>query len=159
LELRHRNVGVTDVGQRKDERSEGRPGLRGEPKLVDDVFSDAVLVVVDVDAVEHVVVEVEVVWAIAGLLARDHVDNEYDLVQVFPAPEGVDVGSVRRWVQGDQRRLPVAGGPGDSSTGGDHECHRQSGHGTQYLLLLTHLSLRSGYMPIDMTSRASERRR
>src|SRR5262249_33761224 len=63
------------------------------------------------------------------------------------------------WVQGDQRRLPVAGGPGDSSTRGDHECHRQSGNDAQYPLLLTHLSLQPGYMPVDMTSRASERRR
>ena len=34
------------------------------------------------------------------------------LLGILPAPEGIDVGDVRRRIEGDQRRLPVTGRPG-----------------------------------------------
>ena len=53
-----------------------RPVFRLEAKFIDDVPRAAALVVVDVDRVEHVVVEVEVVGTVGRILARIYVHDE-----------------------------------------------------------------------------------
>ncbi len=64
-----------------------------EAELVDDV-RPTVAVVVDVDAVEHVVAELEEVRATCGILERDVVGDECDGVGTIGAHEGVGVRRV-----------------------------------------------------------------
>jgi len=127
LERSYRDVRVTDVGEGKVQRPEGGPCLCREPELVDDVLGDAILIVIDFDAVEDGVIEVEVVRAIAGLLARDHIGDEHHLTRILPAPEKVHVGVVRRRIQRDQRRLAVTGRPGarDDAREGHQQRHER----------------------------------
>ncbi len=105
-----RNARIADVGEGKFELAEKRPVLGFEAKLVDDVFRPAVEVVIDVEAVEHLVVEVEIVRPVGGILAGDDVHDEDGFSRILPAPKRVGVGVVRRGIERDQRRFAMARG-------------------------------------------------
>ena len=102
------------VAQRRD-----RPGVveervrvprRGrEPELVADVVL-AVSVVVDLDLVEHGVVEAREVRPAGRSFERDVVGNDVDLARVVRIHERVQVGVVSPWVLADQWRLRVTRG-------------------------------------------------
>ena len=104
-------------GRGQSPRSAHRPVLRREPNFVDDIVRHAVAVVVDVDRVEDVIVEVEVIRAIARVLARIDVQNESDApigrsardIGRVVTDKGVDIGVVGRRIQRDQRRFAVTG--------------------------------------------------
>jgi hypothetical protein len=113
LQLGYRYIGITHIGQRKFELPEYRPVFRFEAKLVDNVFSAAVLIVVDIEAIDHVIIEVEIVRTVCWVLTRNDVHNEHDFARILPASEHISVRVVRRWVQGDQWSFPVARRAGD----------------------------------------------
>src|SRR4029078_10661111 len=78
---------------------------------------------------EALVVEFEEVRPRSRRLLRDDVHDEHRAVRVLPAAEGIDVGDVRRGIEGDQRRFPMAArsdGPGDDQ---DLEQNREPGYG------------------------------
>ena len=63
------------------------------------------------ERVEDLIVEVEEVRPRGRRLRREHVHDEHRAVRVLPAAECVDVREVRRRIERDERRLPVAGRP------------------------------------------------
>ena len=65
----------------------------------------------NVDLVEHVVVEVVLVWPDARFLVRVHAQRgDKTLQSVFILHERVNVRGVGRGIAGDQRRIHVTGG-------------------------------------------------
>ena len=67
----------------------------------------------DVNLVEHVVVEVVLVWADARLLEGVDAERRDQLLAGrFLLDEGIHVGRVGRVVQRDERRIHVTGGAG-----------------------------------------------
>ena len=79
---------------------------RLEGEVVGDVGL-AVAVVVDVDAVQHVVAELEEVGAARRILERDVVGDDRDGVGPIGADERVGVGAVGDGILGDLGRLTV----------------------------------------------------
>src|SRR5262245_13499745 len=89
---------------------------------------------VNVHTIQHVVVKAEVVGAITGLLAWKYVQNEYHLVRILPAPEGIDIGVIRRRVERDQRCFPMAGGPNNGCAGHNDQHYQKRYHASKPLI-------------------------
>jgi len=116
LKGRVADVGISDEGDRTGDGTEGGARLARESELVNEVFSLAVGVVVDVQLVENIVREIEVVRPVGRVLAWNHVhDQGHALVRgcsvqvsLVIADESIDVRNVGRRILGDKRRLAVA---------------------------------------------------
>jgi hypothetical protein len=95
-----------------------------EANLIGDIGSDVVLVVVDVDLVEHIVGEIEIIGARSRFLTRNHIHDQNGLVWILPTSEKIKVGDVCCWVVRDQRSFAMACGK-DRRT--DQERHHYQG--------------------------------
>ena len=103
------NTRIADIRQRKFQLVQHRPVFSLESELIDDIFRLAVLVVVEVEAVKHFVIEIKVVWPVGGILAGDDVHNEHRFARILPTAKRVSVGVICRRIERDQRRFSMAG--------------------------------------------------
>src|SRR4029078_12025690 len=99
LNFGNRNMRIREVGERKEQRTKNRASFGFEAELINDIFGLAVPVVIDVEAVEHLYIEIQIIGSIDRILTRNDVHDKRHFPGILPTPKRIRVGVISRRIE------------------------------------------------------------